>query len=330
MAWLLACCAVLAVALGGCTPGTDARPRLVVAALRQPATSLLFVAQGAGCFGRERLAIDERTFELGRDALALLRDGGADVAIAYETPLLRAALADGRLRVLTRLHTSTANTRLVSRAGAQIRGFADLRGKRLGLARGTNADFFAEVALAAGGVPRAATAAIALPPAESVAALQRGEIDAAVLSDPYAGLAEAALGPEARTLVTNLYAEASLLITRADVLETRRPALRALLRGLVCAEREARERPDEARRIVLSRFPEEPAAAVDAQLARVSWGLGLDNVLLDLLRRQRDWVAASIPGASAAELRSLVDVQLLEEVHPEAVTFLPGTGGLRW
>ena len=70
------------------------RPRLVVAAVRQPATSLFFVAQAVGCFRSEGIDLDERTFEIGRDALALLRDGTADAAIAFETPVLRAAYTD--------------------------------------------------------------------------------------------------------------------------------------------------------------------------------------------------------------------------------------------
>ncbi|HET8539842.1 MAG TPA: ABC transporter substrate-binding protein [Anaeromyxobacter sp.] len=316
-------------ALVACSPADRAASPVVVASVRQPATSLFFVAQGAGCLAREALTVDERTFELGRDALALLRDGDADVAIAYETPLLRAALVDGRLRVLTKLHTSTTNTRLVARQAASIRAFSDLRGKRIGLARGTNADFFAEVALAAGGLNGTSAVSVDLAPDASVAALARGEIDAAVLSDPYAGQAEQLLGPAGHTLVTNLYTEASLLITREDVLATKQPALRRLVRALACAERAARDDPDRARAIVVARFPEQHAGAIAAQLERVTWGLGLDNVLADVLRREREWLGRA-GAADGPDLRQLVHVQLLGEVYPESVTLLPGNIVLRW
>lgn len=326
---LAICCAVAALALAGCSRPAP-RTHLVVASVRQPATSLLFVAQGTGCLRTEGLSVDELPSELGRDALALLRDGKADVAVAFETPLLRAALEDDRLRVLTRLHTSTSNTRLVSRADAGILGFADLAGKRIGLARGTNAEFFVDVAVSVGGVDAGAVVETDLRPADAVAALGRGELDAAVLSDPYAARAEQLLGPAARTLETSLYAEASLLITRADVLAANTPALRALLRGLVCAERELRARPEETTALVVARFPEQPPAAVAAQLARVTREVGLDNVLLDVLRRERDWLVASTPAATAPDLRALVAADLLDAVDPESVTLLPGTGGLRW
>lgn len=329
MTRLLACCAAI-VALAGCGQRREGPGRLVVASVRQPATALFFAAVDTGCLSAEGLAVDERPFDLGRDALALLREGGADVAVAYETPLVRAALADGRLRVLSTLHTSTEHTRLVTRDAAGIRGFADLRGKRVALPRGTNAEFFAEVALAAGGLPRAAVTLQDRSPPEAVAALRRGEVDAAVLFDPYAGQAEEALGPASRTLVTNLYAEFSLVITRADVLASREAALRALVRGLVCAERKARERAGEVRAVVLARFPEQHPGTIDAQLARVRWGVGLENVLVDVLRRERGWLLAATPGAGSVDLNALLEPRLLEEVDPESVTLLPGAGGLLW
>jgi NitT/TauT family transport system substrate-binding protein len=328
--WSSATAALIALALSSCARTGEPRARLAVATVRQPATSLFAVGSGEGCFHREGLELDEQAFQLGRDALERLRAGAVDVAISYETPLLRAALADGRLRVLTKLHTSAANTRLVTRAQAGIGGFSALRGKRIGLPRGTNAEFFAEVAIAEGNVPRASVDVRDLAPAEAVAALGRGEVDGAVLSDPYATDAEQLLGPAARTLLTDLYVEASLLVTREDVLAAKEPALRALVRGLACAERLARDRPGEARALVAASFPEQQPGDVAAQLDRVAWGLGLDHVLVDALRRERDWLVTSAPGAHAPDLRQLVTAQVLDEVYPESVTLLPGTESLRW
>jgi ABC-type nitrate/sulfonate/bicarbonate transport system substrate-binding protein len=311
-----------AAALGGCTAGAR-EERLVLADVRQPATSLPFVAFGEGCFERERLVVEERTFELGRDALALLREGGADVAVAYATPLLRAAFADRRLRVVTALHTSTRNTRVVARRDRGIATFADLRGKRIGRAQGTNAEYFVDLALRYGGVPPGAAAVVDVPPRAAVEALARGELDAAALSDPAAAEAERALGEGARVVRSALYTEVSLLITRDDVLETRAPALRALVRGLACAERAVRERPDETLAHVLPRFPEQGEAPLREQLARVTRGLGLDNVLLHVLRGERDWLRASGTDGEPPDLRRLVDRRVLEAVEPEAVMLLP-------
>lgn len=312
-----------------CTPRETPVGRLRVAVLRQPATSLYFVARAGGCFERERLELEERTFDLGRDAVALLRADGADVAVAYETVVVRAFDADPRLRVIGTLHHATRNTRLVTRAAAGISSFADLAGKRVAVPRGTNADFFVGLVLRFGAVDRARVEIVDLAPPAAAEALAAGDVDAAVLWDPVATRAERALGADARVLSSEIYAEFSLLTTRADVLERRTPALRALLRGLVCGERYARERPDETMRELRRVFPDLDEPALREQLARVTWVVGADNLLLDVLHEEHRWAAAAAGRETAGPLEPLLAPGLLEEVDPEAVMLLPATGGAR-
>lgn len=325
VAWLIAAMTLLAA----CGDRRPPRTRLVVASVRQPATALPMFAAASGCFAAEGLDLEERRFDLGRDALALLRAGGADVAVAFETPVLQAAGADDRLRALTALHTSTRNTRLVVRASSGIRGFSDLGGRRIGLSPGTNADFFADLVLRLGGVPRDAVQLVPGAPAGSLEALAGGTLDAAILSDPLAQEAERRLGPDAQVFQTDLYVEVSLLVTREDVLAARPAALRALLRGLACGERLARADGEGARARIRDRFPETDDAALASQLARVRWGLGLDNVLVDVLRRERDALtAAGELRGSPPDLHRLLAPALLEQVAPESVMLLPGDA--RW
>lgn len=313
-------------ALLSCSQGRDApQERLAIAALRQPATALYLVARDAGCFDEVGLAVTERTFELGRDALASMLEGAADVAIAYETPTVRAAAWDPRLRVLSKLHTSTRNTRLVARRDRGITGFSSLAGKRVGFASGSNADFFLDLVLRFAGVSRSEVAAVGLSPEVSVGALARGDLDAAVLSDPYAATAEKALGDVGLVLQTDLYTEVSLLLTRDDVVRGREEALRRLARGLACAERMANERPGEAVQRIRGRFPEVGDAELTAQRARVRWELGLDHVLLGVLRDESVWlrVARGVEGP-ALDTDVLVERRVLEQVLPDAVMLLPG------
>lgn len=322
--------AALAIAaLAGCGFRSDRdRERLVVATVRQPATALFFVARDSGCFDDERLQVEEQAFELGRDAVSLLRENRADVAIAFETPTLRAAIADERIRVLTTLHKSMRNTRLVARRDSGFTNFSELAGARIGLAQGSNAEFFVDLVLRFGGVPRSGVTIVNLFPEASVAALARGELDAAVLSDPWASRAEQMLGDGARVLQTDLYTEMSLLLTRDDVLRAREGTLRRLVRALACGERVSREHPEEALRRIRARFPELGEGELRAQLSRVQWGLGLDHVLLGVLRDERDWFRDSggLEGAGP-DLQRLLARGLLEDVVPEAVMLLPATGG---
>jgi len=310
-----------ASALRACTRPTPRR--ITVATVRQPATSLFFVALQAGCFDREGLAIDERPFELGRDALALLREGAADLAIVYETPFLLAAREEPTLRILTSLHSSTRNTRLVALRSSGVDDFAKLAGRRIGLAQGTNAEFFMDVALRYGGVRREAATIVPLAPERSIEGLRDGTLDAAVLSDPPASRAEQALGDQAVVVRTELYVEFSLLVARAETIERRRPELEAALRGLSCGERLARASPEEALALLRGRFPELSEAELRAQVQHVTWGLNLDQLLTQVLSRESEWLQARAPAVPVVPARQLLAPGPLEAVDPEAVMLMP-------
>jgi ABC-type nitrate/sulfonate/bicarbonate transport system substrate-binding protein len=297
------------------------RHHLTVAAVRQPATSLFFVARASGCFDRERLVVEERTFELGRDALVLLLSGDADVAIAYETPTLRAYARDDRLRVLTTLHTSTRNTRVVARRDRGIESVRDLRGKRLAAAKGTNAEFFVDHLLTLGGVARDEVTIVDVAPEVAPAALEAGEVDAVALSDPHAARARDALGGRAVEILTDLYTEFSMASARAETIATRREALRALVHGLACAERFLLDHPEEAYAAIRPRFADLTDGDLRAALGRVTRGVGLDEVFSAVLRREAEWMRAN-GGFAAPDLSSLLDSSLLDEVEPEAVNLL--------
>jgi ABC-type nitrate/sulfonate/bicarbonate transport system substrate-binding protein len=299
------------------------REQLVVASVRQPATALLFFARATGCLADEGVVLDEHVFELGRDALVLLRDGRADVAVAFETPALRAAFADPRVRILSSLHRSAEHTRIVARRDRGVTRTAELVGRRVGVTFGTNAEFFLDTLLRFEGVRRSDVIVLNVSPEAALDGLTGGDLDAIAIFDPYGQRAEARLGRNAVVIKTELYLEASLLTTRDDVIRTRRPALEALLRGLACAERRARERPATIVPMLRDRLPGFTDAELGAQLARVQWGLGLDHVLVDLLRREREWLDQYGAPGSPPDLARVVEPQLLEAVAPDAVLLLP-------
>lgn len=299
------------------------REQLVVAAVRQPATGLLFFANAIGCLADEGVVLDEHMVELGRDALVLLHEGRADVAVAYETPTLRAAFADPRVRVLSSLHRSIENTRLVARRDRGVTRTTDLAGRRVGVTYGTNAEFFLDTLLHFEGVRRSDVTVVNVSPEEALQGVTSGDLDAIAIFDPVGQRVEARLGAAATVIDLELYLEASLLATRDDVIATRRPALEALLRGLACAERRARERPATIVPALRDRLPGFTDAELEAQLARVQWGLGLDHVLLDQLRREREWLEQLGVAGSSPDLARLVDPRILETVAPDSVLLLP-------
>jgi NitT/TauT family transport system substrate-binding protein len=316
--WLLA-----ALALAACAP--EPRERLVLGIVHLPAFGLVYVAEAKGYFAARGLEVEQRPFTSGRDAVAALGAGRIDAATAFETPVVLRAGRDASLRVLTTLHVSTGNTRLVARGDRGIAAPSDLAGKRVGFARNTNAEYFLDVLLAWNGVPQRDVRMIDVAPEAAADALASGEVDAVATWTPHAERARRMAGPGgAVELGCEVYTEVSVLVTREPMLSARRGALVRFVAALADAERLVRDRPWEAFAALRAEFPESAEADLAESWRRVRPTLGLTHQLAATLEDESRWFRA-VGRAEGAPLDVgvLLEPDVLADVDPEAVTFVP-------
>jgi NitT/TauT family transport system substrate-binding protein len=316
--WLIA-----VLALAACAP--ERRERIVLGTVHLPAFGLLYVAQAKGYFAAHGLEVEQRRFTSGRDAIAALGAGRIDAATAFSTPVVLRAGRDDSLRVLTALHASNGNTRLVARGDRGISSPADLGGKRIGVPRNTNAEYFLDVLLAWGGVPARAVRMIEVAPEAAADALAAGEVDAVAIWTPHAERAARMAGPAgAVELRAEAYTELSMLVTRAPALAARRGAFVKLVAALADAERLARERPWEAFAALRAEFPETTEADLVEAWRRIRPTLGLTHQLASALEDESRWFrAAGRAEGPPLDVGVLLEADVLAEVDPEAVTFVP-------
>jgi NitT/TauT family transport system substrate-binding protein len=312
----------IALACGACAP--PAREPLTLGVVQMPAMGLVFVAEAKGYFAAHGVAVELRPFTSGRDALAAVAAGKLDAATVLETPVALRAPRDPTLVVLTTLHVATGNTRLVARRDARVEAETDLAGKRLGVPRGTNAEYFLNVLLASGGVSLSDVTLVDLAPDAVARALAAGDVDAAAVWEPYAYEARRLLGLGGSTEVeSDLYTEISMLATRDDVLRRRRDALVRVVRALADAERLARERPEEAFRAVRAALPQVDEDAVRVAWRRIHPALGLTHQLAAVLADESAWFrAAGRTSGPPIDVGRLLAPAVLAEVDLEAVTFV--------
>ncbi len=296
--------------------------RLVMARMAQPAGVLVYVGQDHGTFRAAGLDVVWRDYPAGRDALSALLAHEVDVAVAYTTPVVLQSFDHPELRVLTTLHTGRRNCAIVLRRDRGIVSAEGLRGRTIALTPGTSAEYFMGSLLAYSAIPASAVHVINREPNGLVEALRTGEVDGIVVWPPLLGRAERALGPNgAVVLHSDVYDEASLVVTRADVLATRRPALLALIRALARAEAIAADDPAAAPAALARALPGEDPVDLRSGLARVTPRLGLDNRTLTLLDTAAEWFGAR-QGRRGPPPRyvDMLAPSLLLEVEPEAVT----------
>jgi ABC-type nitrate/sulfonate/bicarbonate transport system substrate-binding protein len=298
------------------------RERLAVGYMRQAAAALIILASEEGFFRDERLDVTLQVFSSGRDAFRAEMEGRLDAAMVYTTPVLLQASSAPPPRILTMLHQSGLNTAVVARADRGIRTAQDLRGKTVGVPPGTNAEFFLRTLLEFASVGWNEVRVVDVRPEAIVETLTAGRVDAVAAWAPYCDRAARALPPGvAVTLRSDVYNDISMLVTRPEVVTSRRVALEAALRALVRAERLASSDPERLFAVVRRALPEAESTELREQLQRVQLRLGASHILVQNLRTEAEWFtrAGRLP-RSPVDLRSLVVTDLLDAVAPELVT----------
>lgn len=307
-----------ACSLGERPPGPPLK--LAIAEARQPAFALLYVAEANGYLREAGLDVSFTSFRLGRDALASVIEGRADLATVYETPVVARLCEGDDLGILTALHSSTRNNALVVRTDRGIAGPADLEGKRIGLSLGTHREYLLSVILVTEGLTADSVRRVDIAPADYEKSMLAGTVDGVVTMNPLA--LRRLLGDRAAVFHSDAYTETSMLAGLRATLAGKPEAMRRLAAALVRAQDSAQRDKEGAIRIVAARL----AGEFDETAVREHWdNLGLEarlgNVLVSTMALQAQWMKETGRcQRSQPDFPGAVFTEYLRAARPEAVT----------
>lgn len=293
------------------------------------------VAEHEALFAAQGLHVVVEYNPSGKRNLEKLRAGETDFALMALTPLVLDRLADTTPGgaddpvILASLVHSTRLNQLVALAGAGIESPMDLRGRRVGLPKGTNAEFIWWVFRQYHGLGADAAEVQDLPVARIPDALVAGEIDAAVIWEPWTTRLADRPGVGLTTFPgANLYTAKWVLVT------TRRMAREAPRRcaAMLAAYRQAVEHIEREPGKAIGIYGERMGLAADV-LGR-DWGLSsydlnLDWSIIAALQEQLHWARLAGHGAGAGEVEvlELINAGPLRAVNPTAVGIPDPPGG---
>lgn len=146
---------------------------------------LLFVAKELKLFEKAGLAPAYVKFEAGAPMIAAAQSKSIDIGDLGTVPFL-IGLSRGVDWTMIGISTEGAYTEgLVARKDSGINTSADLKGKRIGCYRGSTAHYGLTMALRQHGIRPDQVTLLDMPPAAQLAALKNGEIDAAMVWEPW-------------------------------------------------------------------------------------------------------------------------------------------------
>lgn len=305
--------------------GPCASQELVLAVARSALSLPVFVADSQGYFAAEGVAV--RTVECvsGRQCLQLLLDGRVQLATAGDLPIMLSSFERSDYAILATFVSSSRDLKLVTRKSSGITAAKHFEGRRVATVKGTTAHYFLDSYFVFNDVDAKKVNVVALSPEQMAGALERKEVDAVAIWEPFAYLTTKAVGADAAVLPTpRIYSETFNLITDRPTSTQRQGDLVKVLRAMERGQRFIREQPKRAQSIMLERIKVDPAF-VDWAWNDLDYRMSLDQSLLSMLEGEARWALREghvAPGKRMPDFLGLMHPEPLRQALPSAVTFM--------
>lgn len=138
-------------------------------------------------------------FPSGPPLLEALNAGAVDVGWTGDAPPIFAQAAGANLVYVAALPSNGAGEGILVPADSPIKSVADLKGRKVGVTKGSSAHNLLVAALERAGVPFSDITPVYLSPADAAAAFSSGKIDAWSIWDPFFAIAELRHAPRVLT-----------------------------------------------------------------------------------------------------------------------------------
>lgn len=243
---LLASLYGLARRQGGSTK--EEAPTLRIATPLVPHAGLIHLASARGFFRDQGLEVRLLPHTYGKAALADLLQGQADLAVAADVPVVVEVLKAAPLSIVASVASASNELAVLGRVDRGVRAPADLRGRRVGVTRGTSGEYFLWAFLVRHRIAPESLQLVDLAPAGLIEALRDGRVDAVAAWQPLRHMAEVAFGQSLISLrAPDAYAQRYVLVGRNEFVQAQQQALRRLLFALTEAESLAHAEPQKAK-----------------------------------------------------------------------------------
>lgn len=283
------------------------------------------IAEHNGYFKEQGIDLAITDFSSGRAALsAMLTEGNLDMATVAQTPIVLNSFDRNDYQIIAGMVSSSNDVKILARKDRNINTPADLKGKKVGMTRGSTGHYFlslflAQHSLSLDDIVTVDIAATALPEA-----INEGTVDAIATWEPNLYRASQLLGDNALILESRgTYREDFYFAVFKDWAKSNPELLERFLRAIDSAETFIAEHSKESQEIVAERLQIDPLF-IASVWDDFSYGLFLDQAILLTFEQQARWMIANklTDKSTLPNYLDFIYFDALEAVKPEAVTII--------
>jgi NitT/TauT family transport system substrate-binding protein len=287
--------------------------------------STVWIAENKGYFQEEGLNVKIEEFGSGRTALAtMLNEGNLNMVTVAQTPVVFNSFERSDYVIIGTMVCSDKDVKVLVRRDKGIKNPSDLRGRKVGITKGSTGHFFLALFLAHNNLKLSEVETVDLEAPDLPDALAKGQVDAISAWEPHILNARKLLGKKALLLPSeSIFREDFYFVAKRNFMENNPEILKNFLKAIKKGEQFIQKNREESISIVSQRLK------LDKELTASIWSdfnfqLMLDQTILITLEDEARWVIRE-GLTNKKEVPNYLDFiypDALEEVKPEAVTII--------
>lgn len=272
----------------------------------------------AGALDDLPYAIAFSTFTSGPPQIEAATAGKIDFAVTGNTPPIFGAASGAKVKVVSAYDGSGRGDKLLVHQDSLIQGVADLRGKRIALAKGSSAHGNVLAQLRRAALTPADVELVFLQPADALGVFTQRQVDVWAVWDPYTAQAEADIPVRSIAQATGVTNGAGFGVASDQALADpkRNTAISDLLVRYAKAVQWARDHPDEWASSYSASVGLDRAVGAAAQGRSLRLPMALSDELVASEQELTDLFAESGQLTDAPEFRDWVDQRYGETLAP--------------
>ena len=318
---------IILVALTGCdspkpmtAPAQSVENLTLGTAHPEDFSALIWIAEDQGYFSANGLKVNIKTYDAGVKAAKDLVAGKLDLATATDFVAARSILNGDDLRIICNIcDVGGESIKIAARKDHGITKPSDIRGKRIGVALGSIAEFAIDLLLVIQDIPIQEIEKVDLSPSEQVKAISEGKVDAVVVWEPFYSKISGELGAKLVSWpmqsVQHYY---WFLLGTSEGIRKRPHAIRNFVASLVSAENFMKKQMDESKRIVARKLGPNH---IDSLWSELRFVVGLDDSMGLMMKSEMRWMNPDrhAKDSAAPDILPFIYFDALNSVQPERI-----------
>ena len=290
-----------------------------------PLSALLWVAENKDYFQENGVEVTMKKFDSGRSAfVAMLNEGGLDMVTVSQTPVMFNSFDRSDFAITANMAFSYNDLFVLARRDHGIAKVEDLRGKKIGVHKGSTGEYFLDLFLTTNNLQLSEVKEIDVTTGALTSSLVEGTIDAISTWNPHIANAQKALGSKGITFPNGkIYREDWYFVSNRQFLQNHPEAIIRFLKAIKQAEKFVENNKDEAVAIVSGRLGVEKDF-ISSIWSDYKFDLILDQTIIISLENEARWAIRNklTDKTKVPNYLNYIYFDALVSVKPEAVTII--------